>query len=137
MKNSYEKTKGETTMNFSNELIEKAKTASSAEELIEMAQKEGIELSAADAETYFSFLKNNGPLSAEELDQVAGGKGEDGPKPKYHAGQTVNFCGLYGVIESSYYSDFQKAFYYMCKMDNGDEMKFPLESDICPAKVVL
>ena len=63
-------------MNFSKEMIEKAKTASSAEELIEMAKKEGVELSTADAEMYFSFLKGSQPLSDEELEAVAGGKGQ-------------------------------------------------------------
>ena len=75
-------------MNFSNELIEKAKTASSAAELLEMAKDNGIELSAAEAETFFSFLKDNGRLSDEELNQVAGGKG-DKPDPKYRIGQRL------------------------------------------------
>ena len=45
-------------MNISKELIEKAKTAKSAEELLEMAKAENIE------------------LSDEELDNVAGGCGD-------------------------------------------------------------
>lgn len=123
-------------MKFSNEMIEKAKSASSAEELMHMAAEEGIALTAEEAKQYFDFLHSSGALSDEELENVAGGKGNDGPKPKYKAGRRINFCGLGGTIESSYYSDFQKAFYYMCRMDNDDLMKFPLESDICPAKVV-
>ena len=123
-------------MNFSNNLIEKAKTAASAEELLQMAAAEGFELTAEEAEKYFEFLNSNGAISDAELENIAGGKG-DGPKPKYKAGQKVNFCGLYGIIESSYWSDFQKAFYYMVKMDNGETMKFPLESECCPAKVIV
>ena len=78
-------------MNFTNEMIKKAETASSAGELLKLAEEEGIELSAADAEMYFSFLaKKNEPLSDEELEQVSGGKGEKPtPTPKYRLGQTV------------------------------------------------
>ena len=78
-------------MNFTNEMIKKAKTASSAGELLKLAEEEGIELSAAEAEMYFSFLvKKNGALSDDELEQVSGGKGEKPtPTPKYRLGQTV------------------------------------------------
>ena len=81
----------EEQMNFTDEMIEKAKEAATAEELQMLAEKEGIELSAADAEMYFSFLaKKNEPLSDEELEQVSGGKGEKpNPQPKYRVGQTV------------------------------------------------
>ena len=103
-------------MNFSNELIEKAKAASSAEELIEMAKKEGVKLSAADAEMYFSFLaKGSQPLSDEELENVAGGKGSSStgvnyPDPKYHKGQqlwiyyssTHNYLGIKVVDKLDY-----------------------------------
>ena len=62
-------------MNFSKEIIEKAKTASSAEELFAMAKELGFELPAEDAEKYFCFMNGKGVLSDEELEQVAGGKG--------------------------------------------------------------
>ena len=126
-------------MNFTNELIEKARSASSAEELLDMAKKEGVELTAADAETYFSFLHNNGPLSDEELDQVAGGKGEK--KPRYAVGQRVVYypqknVPCYGYIDSISYSDFQKAWYYLCFFEDGLRIKEPLESPYCAVKVV-
>ena len=102
-------------MNFSNELIEKAKAASSAEELLEMAKKEDIELSAADAEMYFSFLaKGSQPLSDEELKLVSGGKGEaKKPKPKYYTGQklwvgypsTQNYLGIEVLWPELYVDD--------------------------------
>ena len=61
-------------MNFTDEMIAKAKTAASAEELIELAAEEGIIITAEEAEKYFSFLSNNGELSDEALEAVAGGK---------------------------------------------------------------
>ena len=78
-------------MSFTNEMIEKAKTATSAGELLKFAEEEGIELSAAEAEMYFSFLtKKSTSLSDEELEHVSGGKGEKPtPTPKYRLGQTV------------------------------------------------
>ena len=126
-------------MNFTNELIEKARSASSAEELLDMAKKEGVELTAADAETYFSFLHNNGPLSDEELDQVAGGKGEK--KPRYAVGQRVVYypqknVPCYGYISSIKYSNYQKAWYYLCVFENGMRDEEPLEAPHCGVKVV-
>ena len=61
-------------MIFSRELMERAKTAASVEELLQMAAAENIELSREDAETCYSFLAGSGPLSDEALEQVAGGK---------------------------------------------------------------
>ena len=62
-------------MNVSKELLEKAKTAKKAEELIEMAKAENIELSAEQAAKAFAELNKTGGLSDEELDNVAGGCG--------------------------------------------------------------
>lgn len=121
-------------MNFSKELIEKAKTASSAVELLEMAEKEGIELTAADAETYFSFLKKeNGPLSDKELEQVSGGKGKD-PDPKYHAGQklwvgyhtTQNYLGI-EVLWPEFY-DKSDGWRYHVRNEYGYEETYYLET---------
>ena len=60
-------------MNLTKELIEKAKTANTAEELLAMAKAENIELSAEEAEKAFSELHKSGELSDEELNNVAGG----------------------------------------------------------------
>ena len=60
-------------MNVSKELLEKAKAAKTAEELIEMAKTENIELSAEEAEKAFAELNKTGELSDEELNNVAGG----------------------------------------------------------------
>ena len=60
-------------MNVSKELIEKAKTAKTAEELLEMAKEESIEMSAEQAAEYFATIHASGELSDEELDNVSGG----------------------------------------------------------------
>lgn len=76
-------------MEFTNEMIAKAKEAGSARELMEMAKAEGIALSEADAEQYFGFLHGSEELSDDELSMVAGGKGSSDPDPKYKVGQRV------------------------------------------------
>ena len=67
---------GEDDMNVSKELLKKAKTAKTAEELLEMAKAENIEISAEEAAKAFAELNKTGELSDEELDNVAGGCGE-------------------------------------------------------------
>ena len=57
------------------ELLEKAKAAKSAKELLELARANSVELTEAEAESYFSQLHQSGELSDEELDNVAGGGG--------------------------------------------------------------
>ena len=80
-------------MNISKELLEKAKTAKSAEELLEMAKAENIEISAEEAAKAFAELNKTGELSDEELDNVAGGCGRDyepsGETPKFHVGDRL------------------------------------------------
>ena len=75
-------------MNVSKELLKKAKTAKSAEELLELAKAENIELSAEQAAKAFAELNKTGELSDEELDNVSGGCGRDyepsGETPKFH-----------------------------------------------------
>ena len=68
-------------MNISKELIEKAKTAKSAEELLEMAKAENIELTEEEAAQAFAKMNKNGELSDEELDNVAGGGCPGGAAP--------------------------------------------------------
>ena len=63
-------------MKFSNEMIEKAKTAKSEEELLAMAKAENIALTEEEAAKAFEELNKNGELSDEELDNVAGGCGK-------------------------------------------------------------
>ena len=91
-------------MKLSEALIEKAKSAKTAEELIEFAKAVNIELSAEEATKAFAELHKSGELSDDELDNVAGGCGEEEiPEPKYKIGDMVissrgfpcHTCGIY------------------------------------------
>ena len=64
-------------MKFLNEMIEKAKTAKSAEELLAMAKAEHIELTEEQAAKAFAELHKTGEISDEELDNVSGGCGDE------------------------------------------------------------
>ena len=75
-------------MNVSNELLEKAKTAKTAEELLAMSKAEGFELPEGEAKTVFSKLNKTGELSDEELNNVSGGCGS-GDEPLFTVGQWV------------------------------------------------
>ena len=81
-------------MNISKELLEKAKTAKTAEELIEMAKAENIELTEEEAAKALAELHKAGELSDEELDNVAGGCSPSAP-PKYHVGDYVKYYYQY------------------------------------------
>ena len=63
-------------MNISKELLEKAKMAKTAKELLAMAKAENIELTEEEAAKAFAELNKSGELSDEELDNVAGGCGD-------------------------------------------------------------
>ena len=80
-------------MKISKELLEKAKTAKTAEELLAMAKAEKIELTAEEAAKAFAELNKTGELSDEELDNVSGGCGRDyepsGETPKFHVGDRL------------------------------------------------
>ena len=80
-------------MKFTDEMLEKAKTAKSAEELLEMAKAENIELNAEEAAQALAKMNKNGELSDEELDNVSGGCGRDyepsGETPKFHVGDRL------------------------------------------------
>ena len=56
------------------EVLEKAKAAKTAEELIALAKENGTQLTAEEANTYFAKLNPKmGELNDDELDDVAGG----------------------------------------------------------------
>ena len=59
--------------NLTPELIAKAKAAKSAEELLELAKANGIELTEEEAKTFFAQLNTNGAVSDDDLEAVAGG----------------------------------------------------------------
>ena len=60
--------------NFNAEMIEKAKTAKSADELLKIAKENGINLTFDEANTYFAQLNSTSDeLSDDELVNVSGG----------------------------------------------------------------
>ena len=59
-------------MKLTQEIIEKAKAAQSAEELLEIAKENGIDMTADEAKTYFEQINANS-LDDDLLEGVAGG----------------------------------------------------------------
>ena len=86
--------------NFTPEMIEKAKAAKSAEELLEVAKAGGVEMTVDEAKTYFAQLTpKSGELDDDALDGVAGGCGGSGEiylpdgTIRVTSGQTCYKCG--------------------------------------------
>ena len=79
--------------NFNAEMIEKAKAAKSAEELLELAKASNVEMTADEAATYFAQLNpKSGVLDDDDLDAVAGGAcadSNDNDNPAVGVGDTV------------------------------------------------
>ena len=95
-------------MKFSNEMIEKAKTAKSVAELLEMAKAEHIELTEEQAAKAFVELNKTGELSDEELDNVAGGCGSQPDEVvfRYEIGQIVDvYTGGLGITKKARITD--------------------------------
>ena len=59
--------------NLTPEIIEKAKAAKSAEELAEIIKTNNVELTEEETKACFAQLNENGAVSDDELDAVAGG----------------------------------------------------------------
>lgn len=60
--------------NFNNELLEKAKQAASAEEILALAKKNGVEMTEEQANACYAKINHtSGELSDDELDNVVGG----------------------------------------------------------------
>ena len=58
---------------LTNDMLEKAAKCKTADELIALAKKSGIEITKAEAEAYLDELQNV-ELDEKTLDEVAGGK---------------------------------------------------------------
>lgn len=81
-------------MNISKELLERAKTAKTAEELLAMAKAESVELTEEQAVKAFAELNKTGELSDEELNNVSGGgcgDPETPGEPKFNVGDRVYY----------------------------------------------
>ena len=85
-------------MNISKEILEKAKTAKTAEELLAMAKEENINMTEKEATKIFADLHKSGELSDEELDNVTGGcGGRFTPSPDGKAGSEREVVFLYQI----------------------------------------
>ncbi|MBR6173151.1 MAG: hypothetical protein IKQ49_08310 [Eubacterium sp.] len=73
------------------EMMEKAKAAASAEELLKLAEEAGVEMTEESAKEAFSRLHPSEKLSIDDLDDVAGGCTEKHEKCKY-CGSTQTRC---------------------------------------------
>ena len=86
--------------NLTPEMIEKAKVAKTADELLEIAKANGVEMTPDEAATYFAQLNpTSGELDDDDLDNVAGGacQGEGANSSK--ARLTVGACQKCGSID--------------------------------------
>ena len=112
-------------MNITKELLEKAKTAKTAEELLELAKAENIELTEEQAKEYFATIHASGELSDEELDNVSGGCAgpyQSGDTPLFNSGDRVKYrkkiryanCGDFGFNE---YENRVDTIFDYCKED--------------------
>ena len=98
-------------MNFTPELVEKAKAAQTAEELLELAKVTGVEMTAAEAAAYFAQLNpKTGELSDDDLDAVSGGACQNiddspllGKTVRITDGATCKKCGTnIGTVDKVY-----------------------------------
>ena len=147
-------------MNFSKELLEKAKKAKSAEELLALAKEENVTLTAEEATKAFAELHRTGELSDEELDNVSGGCGGSGEPTeaggqdsrelvtfRYIVGQEVEVFNNYSLstrttrhkilerkVEEYWSDEYNRHRYaprYRCaRVDNPKEEKWVYQSDI-------
>ena len=84
--------------NLTPEMIENAKSAKSAEELLALAKENNVEMPADEAATYFAQLNpKSGELSDDDLDAVAGGacgsSVRAGDNVRVTSGETCQICG--------------------------------------------
>ena len=125
-------------MKLTREMMEKAKTAKSMQELLEMAKAENIELSAEEAEKAFEKLNKSGELSDDELDNVSAGCYESGDTPKFSVGQHVGVCAGRGHAPARILSVSDekhdgwcknKQWIYSIKFDQGGEVRNDVYED--------
>lgn len=99
-------------MQVSKELLEKAYEAKSAEEILEIAKADGIDISLEEAKDFFEDLQSEvdgaEELSEKELDNVAGtsqcksGKTYSSDPPYYLITTAGNCCPSYKDIDSTF-----------------------------------
>ena len=85
------------------ELILKAKEASSAEELMALAKENGMEMNEEQAQAYFDVTHKTGELADDELDSVAGGWCYNDGRPVITVGEQHDcfFCAACGKSQEN------------------------------------
>ena len=86
------------------EMMEKAKAAASAEELLKLAKEAGVEMTEESAKEAFSRLHPSEKLSIDDLDDVAGGCTEKHEKCKYCGGSDTRCLSCETKTGNSTYS---------------------------------
>ena len=126
----------ELTTKFTKELLQKAKSAESAEALQALAKENDYEISTEEANAYFAQLHKRGELSDEELENVSGGGcRKDGHlvtslingclkwSCKVHKMPTVQFKDGYSSCASYAYTGCTNSLYckscYYCHYEKG------------------
>ena len=113
--------------NMKPEMIEKAKAAKSAEELLALAKENNVEMTADEAKTYFAQLSpKSGELDDDDLDNVAGGVSGCKSSDNYVADNTLvrvingdvcPKCG--GTVGNFFLQDHSMPDQVACKNCNG------------------
>lgn len=118
-------------MKFSNEMIEKAKTAKSAEELLELAKAENINFTPEQADKVYAELHKTGELSDDELDNVAGGCDEyqSGDSAQFSIGQRVLYIEVMNVPHQGceYYHHYGNVIEILPKKNGVFEIKVQMD----------
>ena len=106
--------------NFNVEMIEKAKAAKSAEELLELAKANNVEMTADEAKTYFAQLgPKSGELNDDDLDAVAGGGCNDDERQRENEDKVIHtiVCPKCGALGNwSVYHTCQGGYVWKCNV---------------------
>ena len=102
-------------MKFTKELIEKARSAASAEELLTLVRDNGVILTPEEAAHYFAELHPGSALSEAELGNVSGGCGE--PEKEIYTAMICDACGC----NTFWVGDYVNGKKYKCPMCSAAE----------------
>ena len=106
--------------NLTPEMIEKAKEAKSAEELLELAKENNVEMTADEAATYFAQLNpKSRELNDDDLDAVAGGGCNDDERQRENEDKVIHtiVCPKCGALGNwSVYHTCQGGYVWECNV---------------------
>ena len=108
-------------INLTPEMIEKAKAAKTAEELLALAKENNVEMTADEAAIYFAQLNpKSGELNDDDLDNVAGGACESSSGKTVVTSCCPCFTGQYEFILTITPEEFSNL---------GDKMEYYARTD--------